>query len=95
MEADMRWNPSLDPVCPDVVAVEAIETLIVPRARDIRAAGIRLLRYGDVLLDGLQAMTEREPTEAAVDDRSALRSGRCRMAMRTGRERRLAALPTT
>src|SRR5271166_439990 len=35
MEADMSWNPSLDPVCPDAVAVEAIETLIVPRARDI------------------------------------------------------------
>ena len=31
----MSWNPSLDPVCPDAVAVEAIETLIVPRARDI------------------------------------------------------------
>jgi hypothetical protein len=35
MEADMSWNPSLDPVCPDAIAVEAIETLIVPRARDI------------------------------------------------------------
>ncbi len=31
----MSWNPSLDPVCPDAVAVEAIDTLIVPRARDI------------------------------------------------------------
>jgi redox-sensitive bicupin YhaK (pirin superfamily) len=31
----MSWNPSLDPVCPDAVAAEAIETLIVPRARDI------------------------------------------------------------
>ncbi len=31
----MSWNPSLEPVCPDAVAVEAIETLIVPRARDI------------------------------------------------------------
>jgi hypothetical protein len=35
MEADMSWNPSLDPVCPDAVAVEAIETLIVPRAPGI------------------------------------------------------------
>jgi redox-sensitive bicupin YhaK (pirin superfamily) len=35
MEAHMSWNPSLDPVCPDAVAVEAIDTLIVPRARDI------------------------------------------------------------
>ena len=31
----MRWNPSLDPVCPDAVAVDSIETSIVPRARDI------------------------------------------------------------
>lgn len=31
----MSWNPSLDPVCPDAVTADAIETLIVPRARDI------------------------------------------------------------
>jgi redox-sensitive bicupin YhaK (pirin superfamily) len=31
----MSWNPSLDPVCPNTVAVDSIETLIVPRARDI------------------------------------------------------------
>jgi hypothetical protein len=46
MEADMSWNPSLDPVCPDAVAVEAIDTLIVPRAHDIggaTAAGLALL----------------------------------------------------
>ena len=37
----MSWNPSLDPVCPDAVAVEAIETLIVPRARDIGGFEVR------------------------------------------------------
>jgi len=41
MEADMCWNPSLDPVCPDAVAVGAIETLIVPRARDIGGFEVR------------------------------------------------------
>jgi len=37
----MSWNPSLDPVCPDAVAVEAIETLIVTRARDIGGFEVR------------------------------------------------------
>jgi Pirin len=41
MEVDMSWNPSLDPVCPAAVAVEAIETLIVPRARDIGGFEVR------------------------------------------------------
>jgi hypothetical protein len=31
----MSWNPSLEPRCPDAVGADAIETLIVPRARDI------------------------------------------------------------
>ena len=31
----MSWNPSLEPGCPDAVGVDSIETLIVPRARDI------------------------------------------------------------
>ena len=31
----MSWNPTLDPGCPDDVGVDAIETLIVPRARDL------------------------------------------------------------
>ena len=31
----MSWNPSLEPGCPDAVGADAIETLIVPRARDI------------------------------------------------------------
>lgn len=37
----MSWNPSLEPGCPDAVAVEAIETLIVPRARDIGGFEVR------------------------------------------------------
>ena len=30
----MSWNPALDPGCPDEIGVDAIETLIIPRARD-------------------------------------------------------------
>ncbi|MCA8869767.1 MAG: pirin family protein [Rhodobacteraceae bacterium] len=31
----MSWNPALIPGCPDETGVDAIETLIIPRARDI------------------------------------------------------------
>ncbi len=31
----MSWNPSIDPGCPDEVGIDAIETLIVPRSRDL------------------------------------------------------------
>ncbi|MBD0417196.1 pirin family protein [Oryzicola mucosus] len=31
----MSWNPSLEPGCPDEVNLDAIETLIVPRSRDL------------------------------------------------------------
>lgn len=31
----MSWNPSLEPGCPDAIDIDAIETLIVPRARDL------------------------------------------------------------
>ena len=31
----MSWNPALDPTCPTGDAVDAIETLIIPRARDL------------------------------------------------------------
>ncbi|WP_224815082.1 pirin family protein [Hasllibacter sp. MH4015] len=31
----MSWNPALDPECPTGDAVDAIETVIVPRARDL------------------------------------------------------------
>lgn len=37
----MSWNPTLDPGCPDDVGVDAIETLIVPRARDIGGFEVR------------------------------------------------------
>ena len=37
----MSWNPALDPGCPDAVGVDAIETLIVPRARDIGGFEVR------------------------------------------------------
>jgi redox-sensitive bicupin YhaK (pirin superfamily) len=31
----MSWMPTIDPTCPDATAGDAIETLIVPRARDL------------------------------------------------------------
>lgn len=31
----MSWNPALEPGCPDEVGLAAIETLIVPRSRDL------------------------------------------------------------
>src|SRR5690606_16665220 len=31
----MSWNPSIEPGCPDEVGIDAIETLIVPRSRDL------------------------------------------------------------
>ncbi|MFN7002696.1 MAG: pirin family protein [Roseinatronobacter sp.] len=37
----MSWNPALDPGCPDEVGVDAIETLIVPRARDLGGFEVR------------------------------------------------------
>jgi redox-sensitive bicupin YhaK (pirin superfamily) len=37
----MSWNPSIEPGCPDVVGMDAIETLIIPRARDIGGFEVR------------------------------------------------------
>lgn len=37
----MSWNPALDPDCPTGDAVDAIETVIVPRARDIGGFEVR------------------------------------------------------
>ncbi|MAJ64688.1 MAG: hypothetical protein CBB62_10700 [Micavibrio sp. TMED2] len=37
----MSWTPYLDPQCPDVGDVDAIETVIVPRARDIGGFEVR------------------------------------------------------
>ena len=37
----MSWNPTLDPVCPDAVGAAAIETLIIPRARDLGGFAVR------------------------------------------------------
>ncbi|MER2509543.1 MAG: pirin family protein [Amaricoccus sp.] len=31
----MSWTPTLDPTCPDAVTADQIETLIIPRARDL------------------------------------------------------------
>jgi len=37
----MSWNPALDPDCPIGDAVDAIDTLIIPRARDLGAFEVR------------------------------------------------------
>lgn len=37
----MSWNPALEPQCPTGDAVDSIETLIVPRARDIGGFEVR------------------------------------------------------
>ena len=37
----MSWNPTLDPSCPTGDAIDAIETLIVPRARDLGGFEVR------------------------------------------------------
>lgn len=37
----MSWNPALDPQCPTADAVDSIETLIIPRARDLGGFEVR------------------------------------------------------
>ncbi|MTE00207.1 pirin family protein [Paracoccus sp. YIM 132242] len=37
----MSWNPALTPGCPDAIGPDAIETLIIPRARDIGGFEVR------------------------------------------------------
>lgn len=37
----MSWNPALTPGCPDEIGADAIETLIIPRARDIGGFEVR------------------------------------------------------
>ena len=38
----MSWNPALDPDCPTGDAVDAIETVIIPRARDLGGFEVRI-----------------------------------------------------
>jgi redox-sensitive bicupin YhaK (pirin superfamily) len=37
----MSWNPALAPDCPDASSLDSIETLIIPRARDIGGFEVR------------------------------------------------------
>ncbi|MFN4059998.1 MAG: pirin family protein [Paracoccus hibiscisoli] len=37
----MSWNPALTPGCPDAIGADAIETLIIPRARDLGGFEVR------------------------------------------------------
>lgn len=37
----MSWNPGIEPGCPDEIGIDSIETLIVPRARDLGSFEVR------------------------------------------------------
>lgn len=37
----MSWNPAFAPGCPDALGIDAIETLIIPRARDLGGFEVR------------------------------------------------------
>ncbi len=37
----MSWNPNLESMCPDVTSMDAIETVIVPRSRDLGSFTVR------------------------------------------------------
>ena len=37
----MSWNPGIEPGCPDDIGVDSIETVIVPRARDLGGFEVR------------------------------------------------------
>lgn len=37
----MSWNPAIEPGCPDAASLDSIETLIIPRARDIGGFEVR------------------------------------------------------
>ncbi|MEL6736997.1 MAG: pirin family protein [Pseudomonadota bacterium] len=37
----MSWNPAIEPQCPDAGSMDAIETLIIPRARDLGGFEVR------------------------------------------------------
>jgi len=37
----MSWNPALEPVCPDAASMDSIETLIIPRSRDLGSFEVR------------------------------------------------------
>ncbi|HMP89866.1 MAG TPA: pirin family protein [Kiritimatiellia bacterium] len=37
----MSWNPAMEPVCPDATNIDAIETLIIPRSRDLGGFEVR------------------------------------------------------
>ncbi|MEM5502116.1 pirin family protein [Ahrensia kielensis] len=37
----MSWNPTIEPHCPDASSMDLIETLIVPRARDVAGFEVR------------------------------------------------------
>jgi len=37
----VSWNPAIEPGCPDDVGIDAIETLIIPRSRDLGGFEVR------------------------------------------------------
>ena len=37
----MSWNPTIEPICPNVDSLDSIETMIVPRSRDLGGFEVR------------------------------------------------------
>ena len=37
----MSWNPTIEPQCPDAGNLDAIDTLIIPRARNLGEFEVR------------------------------------------------------
>ena len=37
----MSWNPAIEPTCPDAGEIKSIETIIVPRSRDLGGFEVR------------------------------------------------------
>ena len=37
----MSWNPAPDPSCPETDTIEAVDTVIIPKSRDIGGFEVR------------------------------------------------------
>ena len=63
----MSWTPAIEPNCPDCGSLESIETIIIPRARDLGGFEVRRAlpapRERQVADDFVEA---RHPTEAQI-----------------------------
>ena len=69
----MSWNPALDPTCPTGDAVDAIETLIIPRARDLGDFEVRRALPAPQAADGRAVHLLRPGRAGGVPDRPGRR----------------------